>query len=143
MKKQITKFQWSFIQVALWGYATTTMTITCIDLLFKSVTNTTYTRVNLAQDAGTIEMAAIFLFFLLILFQYKKYTWNIWRIIGFGYSLFFFGYTLFSEFSPHNTPLHTYSTATHIATILFLLPITVYLFVVGKDMLEGSLKRLL
>jgi hypothetical protein len=92
-------FRWGIVQTALWGYSIVFLTI----LLLLSLVSSEQT--SSSAGAGEADIiysllifSPIFIFWVWVAAQYKKYTWNWWRITLLLNSVLFSGIVVFGTF---------------------------------------------
>jgi len=129
------------VQIALWGYASVISAIFFLSTFLPSAaTNTSSENGGIAQSLyGVAIIAPVFVFWLWIVLEYKKYKWNWWRITlvlnSLLYSALMVSGLLFADFMSsisEGTEVSESSGYDIIATLQFLI-IFIALQVFGRE----------
>lgn len=131
-KKQNEKYKWGMIQIALWGYS---IVVTCFFFLISLLPQSGSSNLSAQTFSSfdiivTIIFLPIFIFWLWVVIQYKKYSWNWWRTTLVANALLLSGVTVFSIFDQQTG---SGSSGFDIVGFLqvFILLLSLYIF--GKD----------
>lgn len=127
------RFQWGMLQMALWGYASVIILFFFIISLFPQggsdkTSDHTYFVISLIT---TTIFTPIFIFWLWVVIQYKRYQWNWWRTTLVANALLYSGLTFFGIFSQQTN--HPDSSGFDFIGMFQLLVLLVSLYVFGRD----------
>ncbi len=127
-------YSWNMVQIALWGYATVITGLLFLSTFLTSeATTTTASTSDSDSYLGVIIIAPIFLFWLMIAAQYKRYQWKWWRITLVLNSILYSGLMVFGLlFAGPVTEIAETAEFDIIATLQFLI-IFVGLIVFGRE----------
>ncbi len=98
--------KWGMIQMAFWGYS---LIFICVLLVLSLLPTTSIESATTASSSdtysGMIIFAPILIFWLWITLEYKRYTWNWWKVTLLLNSLLFSGIIVFGSlfFDPLTT----------------------------------------
>ncbi len=136
-KKKENTIKWGMIQTALWGYSSVLTFFLFILAFFP--TNGSDKK---ADPTDPIFIACVFapllIFWLMIIFRYKRYKWNWWRTTLVANALLYSGSIIFSVFTSSSNQI---SSGFDFIAILQLLILLLSLYVFGKDQFNQSAKQ--
>ena len=124
--------EFALFRLALWGYSTIVLLFLTLFTLIPTDNNSGSTTDPIA---GISSLSPIAIFLVLIIFEHKKYRWNIWKVILYAYSLLLMGLFTLSVFYVATIALKAgISEASNSSFAGFLyIPVLAYFIILGYE----------
>ncbi len=124
--------EFALLRTALWGYSTFMLLFLTLFTLIPTGSSS-----DSAQDpvAGIFSLSPIAIFLIVIIIEYKKYKWNVWRVILYVYSCILTGIFTLAIF--YVTQISSQIGASQESSSSFVgflyLPVLVYFIILGYE----------